>query len=155
MNFTRAGLIKGTGYWATGQVARHKHEILNYSLVSELDPKAVTAKHNTTRWPVIRTGLHGSFTNKKPTLPTLNPTSRFVGGISRTRHFNVTSEPRSPVSVGGGHPIHRAKNPFLSSGQGSEGVGAEQRQWSPRASGSVETMPSRRMGRDIEEAVSD
>ena len=157
MNLTRTGLTEGAGHWASGPAARHGQEMPNRSLVTEVDPEAVAARHQA-RWPSGRRVFGGSFTNKNPKRPIMNPPSRFVGGIARTQRITVTSEPRSPGNVSESHPIHRAKNPFScdranpGQGMGRRGGRGQDEQWSPRASQSTETMLPRNPGTDVEEA---
>ena len=156
-NLTRTGLTEGAGHWASAPGAAHEQEMPNRSLVTEVDPEAITARHQA-RWPPGKRNFGDSFTNKNPKSPIISPPSRFVGGISRTHRVTVTSEPRSPASVGGSHPIHRAKNPFScdranpGQGMGRRGGGGEEEQWSPRASQSTEMMLQRNASMDIEEA---
>lgn len=156
MNLTRTGLTEGAGHWAGGPVARHEQEMPNSSLVTELDPEAVTARHHIL-WPPRRRLFGGSFTNKNPKNPNPTSSSRFVGGISRTRRITETSKPRPPGIVGGSHPIHRAKNPIscdgASPGQRMEGRGGGggDGQSSSRASQSIETMYQRSSSTDVEE----
>lgn len=156
-NLTRTGLTKGAGHWAGGPAARHEQEMPNRSLVTDVDPEATTAKHQA-RWPPGKRIFGGLFTNKNPKSPVISPPTRFVGGISRTQRVTVTSEPRSPASVGGNHPTHMAKN-SLSCDRASPSQGMEMRggrgqdhQWSPRASQSTEKMLQRDTSMEIEEA---
>ena len=116
-----SGLSKGR-QWAqnaesnNGTVHSHPHnpsELRNRSLVDEIElgptPSTPRLKPNWPQGCFVRSSSPGEYRKKSDASRGFNHT----GGISRTRHIEITSEPRNGnLGHAGSHPIHSARDPF-------------------------------------------
>ena len=147
---SRSGLTEGM-QWAQGAATNngtarsHSHdhsELRNRSLVNENElesiPAAVRLKSNRPQGCVFRNSFTGKYRKGSDASPVFNST----GGISRTRHIEITSEPRNgSLEHAGSHPTQRAQDPFpsdISRKRGDEEEASDEQ--SPRARESQENI---------------